>query len=263
MAAVNGNPMKRAYAGAGTRWLLDAELAYAPMARHLVDNNPGSWTGSRVLDAGAGTGAAGAVLDRAGATVVAVDLETSMLSAGLRRRRLSVAGDVTVLPFGNVAFDAVVAAFVLNHLADPASGLREFARVTRPGGLVLASVFSTDRSQAKVVIEQQLRSFGWQPPDWYTIVQAHAEQTATREAMRAVAVSAGLSDIDVRAVAVDVDLDAERIVQYRLGIPHNARFVDRLDDDHRAELVRTAVAAIVELDEPFRPDVIELVARVS
>jgi ubiquinone/menaquinone biosynthesis C-methylase UbiE len=263
MAAVNGDPLKQAYAGAGTRWLSDAELAYAPMARHLVDNNPGSWTGSRVLDAGAGTGAVGAVLDQAGATVIAVDLETSMLSAGLSRRRLPVAGDVIALPFGKDAFDAVVAAFVLNHLADPAAGLREFARVTKPGGLVLASVFSADRSEAKVVIEQQLRSFGWQRPDWYTIVQAHAEQTATQEAMRAVAVAAGFSDIDVRAVAVDADLDAEQIVQYRLGVPHNARFVDRLDHDLRAELVRAAVAAIAELNEPFRPGMIELVARVS
>jgi ubiquinone/menaquinone biosynthesis C-methylase UbiE len=46
------------------------------------------------------------------------------------------------------------AAFVLNHLTDPSTGLTELARVTRPGGAVLAAVFSnTSRDPARDKID--------------------------------------------------------------------------------------------------------------
>jgi SAM-dependent methyltransferase len=158
----------------------------------------------------------------------------------------------------------VVASFVLNHLADPRAGLREFARVTRSDGVVLASVFSVDRSQAKVVIEEQLRSHGWCPPDWYVNVQSRANAIGTVEAMYEAAHVAGLVDIDVTVEAVNVRLDdPRRIVRYRLGVPHSAPFVDQLSEPDRRALVDAAVAAVARLDEPFHPEVIELTARVS
>ncbi len=39
-----------------------------------------------------------------------------------------------VLPIRAGACDAVLAAGLLNHLADPIAGLTELARITRPGG---------------------------------------------------------------------------------------------------------------------------------
>jgi hypothetical protein len=56
-------------------------------------------------------------------------------------------GDVTHLPLRDRAVDDVLAAFVLNHLDDPAA---ELARLTRPGGALLASGYSTaSRSAAR------------------------------------------------------------------------------------------------------------------
>jgi SAM-dependent methyltransferase len=264
VAVTTVDPLSQAYVGAGARWVSDAELAYAPMARHLVDKSPKPWAGSRVLDAGAGTGAVGELLDERGAAVVAVDLEPSMLTDGRPQRARRVAGDVLVLPFGPKTFDAVVASFVLNHLADPRAGLREFARVTRSGGVVLASVFSVDRSRAKVVIEEQLRSHGWCPPGWYETVQNRANAIGTVEAMYEAAHVAGLVNIDVTIEAVNVRLDDPAgVVQYRLGVPHSAPFVDQLSEPARRALVDAAVAAVARLDEPFRPEVVELTARVS
>ncbi len=102
-----------------------------------------SFDGATAVDAGAGTGAATAELLRRGARVVAVDLSTGMLrrikSASARpcgrcrcrqHRRPSATRCVA---------DVAVAAFVLNHLPNPVEGLRELARVTRPGGCVLTS----------------------------------------------------------------------------------------------------------------------------
>jgi SAM-dependent methyltransferase len=44
------------------------------------------------------------------------------------------------LPFASAAFDVVVAASVLEYVAEPAAVLRECARVVRPGGVVLYTV---------------------------------------------------------------------------------------------------------------------------
>ncbi|MFK4273398.1 methyltransferase domain-containing protein, partial [Streptomyces milbemycinicus] len=42
--------------------------------------------------------------------------------------------DVARLPLRDGCLDAVFAAGLISHLADPAAGLRELARVVRPGG---------------------------------------------------------------------------------------------------------------------------------
>jgi len=48
-------------------------------------------------------------------------------------------GPIEALPVEDGAFDVVVCVQVLEHVEDPASGVRELHRVTRPGGRVLLS----------------------------------------------------------------------------------------------------------------------------
>jgi len=92
--------------------------------------------GDRVLDVCCGTGDL-AVADReAGGDVVGLDFSERMLA---RARRKSdaiewVHGDATALPFPDEAFDAVTVGFGIRNLDDMESGLRELARVLRPGG---------------------------------------------------------------------------------------------------------------------------------
>ena len=45
------------------------------------------------------------------------------------------------LPFDDDAFDAAIAQLVVHFMTDPVAGLREMARVTRPGGVVAACVW--------------------------------------------------------------------------------------------------------------------------
>ena len=52
-------------------------------------------------------------------------------------------GDLLRLPVRSAAVDVATAGFVLNHLDRPAAGLRELARVTRPGGRLVICEFST------------------------------------------------------------------------------------------------------------------------
>jgi demethylmenaquinone methyltransferase/2-methoxy-6-polyprenyl-1,4-benzoquinol methylase len=92
--------------------------------------------GDRVLDACCGTGDL-ALADRAaGGDVLGVDFSGRMLE---RARRKApdvewVQADATALPFEDETFDAVTVGFGIRNLPDLEAGLRELARVTRPGG---------------------------------------------------------------------------------------------------------------------------------
>ncbi len=97
----------------------------------------------RVLEAGVGTGR-NLDLYPHGVHVVGVDLSAGML--GQARRRVEnlglgtvslQVGDVERLPFEDDCFDTAVATCVFCSVDDPVAGLRELARVTRPGGHVL------------------------------------------------------------------------------------------------------------------------------
>jgi 2-polyprenyl-3-methyl-5-hydroxy-6-metoxy-1,4-benzoquinol methylase len=56
----------------------------------------------------------------------------------LRSDRIThTTADLTKLPFSDGQFDAVVCGWVLEHLPDPRPGLRELARVLRPGSKLL------------------------------------------------------------------------------------------------------------------------------
>ena len=53
--------------------------------------------------------------------------------------RASLRGVIESIPADDASFDVVLCAQVLEHVDDPAQGVRELARVTRPGGRVLLS----------------------------------------------------------------------------------------------------------------------------
>jgi len=94
------------------------------------------WPGDRVLDACCGTGDLAVEAERRGGRVVGLDFSEKMLE---RARRKSgaiewVEGDALALPFDAGAFDAATVGFGVRNLADLEGGLRELARVLRPGG---------------------------------------------------------------------------------------------------------------------------------
>ncbi len=113
--------------------------------RRLVTAAVDPQPGQRVLDLAAGTGTSSESFVRVGAQVVACDFSLGMLRVG--RKRLPhlpfVAGDAMALPFADASFDAVTISFGLRNIHDPAQGLREMRRVTRPGGRLVVCEFST------------------------------------------------------------------------------------------------------------------------
>jgi demethylmenaquinone methyltransferase / 2-methoxy-6-polyprenyl-1,4-benzoquinol methylase len=94
------------------------------------------WPGDRVLDACCGTGDLAVEAERRGGRVVGLDFSERMLE---RARKKSgaiewVQGDALALPFGEGEFDAATVGFGVRNLADLEGGLRELARVLKPGG---------------------------------------------------------------------------------------------------------------------------------
>lgn len=105
----------------------------------------GADEGGRVLEVGTGTGLHAAwLLRRTPVRHTGLDLSEPMLRIAQKRtaefgeRSRLLIGDAMKLPFADGSFDAAFCVGTLHHLADAGTGLRELARVVRPGGRVAA-----------------------------------------------------------------------------------------------------------------------------
>lgn len=145
---------------AAVRAMFDRIAArYDRMNRVMTGGQDGRWRrvaarearlpeGGTALDVGTGTGDLAFALARAarGARVVGVDYTGGMVARaphkaaaqGLAGRAAFARADGQRLPFADASFDAVASAFVLRNFADLAAAYAEMARVTRPGGRVVA-----------------------------------------------------------------------------------------------------------------------------
>jgi demethylmenaquinone methyltransferase/2-methoxy-6-polyprenyl-1,4-benzoquinol methylase len=103
-----------------------------------------------VLDVATGTGAVAIELVRAtGCSVVGVDQSPEMLAEARRRvpeRVRLVEGDARTLPFPDASFDGLTVTYLLRYVEDPASTLRELARVLRAGRTIASLEFAVPPS---------------------------------------------------------------------------------------------------------------------
>jgi len=99
---------------------------------------------ARILDAGAGTGLVGELLDRQGYNnLVAMDLSAGMLDearkkSAYREFHQMVMGEP--LDYASDSFDAIISVGVLTVGHAPASSFDELIRITRPGGYIVFSL---------------------------------------------------------------------------------------------------------------------------
>lgn len=112
--------------------------------RRAVVEACGATPGQRVLDIAAGTGTSSEPFADSGVDVVPADFSLGMLRVGHRRRSDLgfTAADAMRLPFADASFDVVTMSFGLRNVADPDVALREFLRVTKPGGRLVVCEFS-------------------------------------------------------------------------------------------------------------------------
>jgi SAM-dependent methyltransferase len=136
-------------------WADLAEAHNRPLFEAVLDA-AGAGPGTCLLDVGCGSGLTLVLAEQLGAVPAGLDISPGLLHVA--RDRLPGAdlreGDMESLPFGEAAFDAVVGVNAFQFAGDPRRALREAARVTRPGGHVVASLFAApERSQGTVMHE--------------------------------------------------------------------------------------------------------------
>jgi ubiquinone/menaquinone biosynthesis C-methylase UbiE len=111
-----------------------------PLAPEFADF-AGVAAGQRVADVGCGSGVLTAELARrVGAENVAGADPSPMLRAAAERVPGADLREASAeaLPWPDDSFDAALAQLVVHFMSDPAAGVDEMARVTRPGGVVAA-----------------------------------------------------------------------------------------------------------------------------
>jgi len=133
-----------------TDWDRMAEAAFlsadrtADIARLAVDLD--LHHGSKLFDAGCGTGQFAIAFAHLGCQVTAQDLSPVMIDRGrahARDRNVEIdfrTGDISILPDTRDTFDAIHARVVLQFVPSVPAALREFRRVLRPGGRLFANV---------------------------------------------------------------------------------------------------------------------------
>lgn len=240
--------IRQAYDAAAPAWRVGPARLYGVLAEVLLDHAPVPVRGAVVLDAGAGTGVAGAAARvRGAARVVAADLAPEILAPG------GVAADLRRLPFRDRAFDLAVAAFSLGHLDDPVLGVRELRRVAPA---LLASAFAEGWTHpAKEVVDDVLAVHGYRAPDWYTAFKDGPERRAgAPDRLVDLAVAAGHHDVRVRRVEVATGLSAPRdLVAWRLGMAHVAPFVATLPETAQQALRSEAERGLAGAPEVVVP----------
>jgi 2-polyprenyl-3-methyl-5-hydroxy-6-metoxy-1,4-benzoquinol methylase len=180
------------------------------------------------LDAGCGDGrflAALADLGPVPARVVGVDIAESILAtAKLATARAGiqaelVRGNLERLPLGDAEFELVVSIQVLEHLLDPASGVRELARVLRPGGTLL---LSTDNSRN--LVTRTLNA-----PRWLVASLLRKRNSRVKIAFP----HRSFSKAELDALISDAGLVVEQRRTFRFSVvgasPGVRRFLNRLD----------------------------------
>jgi ubiquinone/menaquinone biosynthesis C-methylase UbiE len=95
-----------------------------------------------VLEVGCGTGLLLRRIAGFAAATRGVDLSPGMLEKARERGLDVVEGSATALPFADASFDVTCSFKVLAHVPEIGTAIAEMARVTRPGGHVIAEFYN-------------------------------------------------------------------------------------------------------------------------
>ena len=207
-----------------------------PLAPRLADF-AGVTAGQRVLDVGCGPGALTTELvARLGAeAVTAVDPSEPFVEAARDRHpgvdvQRAAAED---LPFDDDSFDAALAQLVVHFMTDPVAGIREMARVTRPGGMVAACVWDHAGGHGPL-------SVFWQAAhELDDDVLDESKLAGAREGhLRELFEAAGVRDVDDDSLAVSIEHPSfeEWWEPFTLGVGPAGAWAKSLEPERQEEL---------------------------
>jgi SAM-dependent methyltransferase len=201
--------------------------------------------GLSVLDVGSGPGAlTSELVGRLGAAgVAAVDPSPPFVAAlGARFPEVDVRrGTAEALPFADDTFDATLAQLVVHFMSDPVAGLREMARVTRPGGVVAACVWDHDGGGSPL-------SLCWEAARELdpTVVDESGLAGAREGHLEQLCAEAELTEVDATLLSVEVMFASfeEWWEPYTFGIGPLGAYILSLEEARRTAL-RARCAALL------------------
>lgn len=227
-------------------------LRFFPFAADRLAARLNPKRAAKVLDVATGTGAVALALAQGvgdAGRIMAIDLSEDMLDRlqekidkfGIRNIDLHVM-DAASLEFRREVFDNVVCSFGIFYLPDMFAGLKEWMRVTKPGGRVMFTVFGKQAFQPMMeLFDKQLECFGVASPD--SGASSFAARLFNPDDCRALLKRAGLEDIDVTTEQLGYHLKDEQEwwevlsnsgMRYRVeGIPLEQR--ESFREEHLAE----------------------------
>jgi SAM-dependent methyltransferase len=238
------------------------------MGRYSVQLAPqlaelaGVRAGQRVVDVGCGPGAlTGELVRRVGVeAVAAVDPSEPFVAAAQARHpevdvRLASAEQ---LPFEDGSFDAALAQLVVHFMADPVAGLREMARVTRPGGVVAACVWDHAGERTPLAVFWQAAR------ELDPGVHDESDLAGAREGhLRELFVEAGLDSVEEAELGAAIEFESFEAwwEPFTLGVGPAGAYAKSLDEP-TLERVRERCAELLG-PVPFTVDTTAWAARGS
>jgi demethylmenaquinone methyltransferase/2-methoxy-6-polyprenyl-1,4-benzoquinol methylase len=160
--------------------------------------------GMRALDVATGTGDLAIELASRGASVVGSDFSEGMLDVA-RRKAPGLTweqGNALALPYEDGAFDAATVGFGARNFSDLPQGLREMARVVKPGGRVVVLEITTPQKPPlstffSLWFDRIVPLLGKlaDEPEAYTYLPSSVKRFPAPQALGAELAAAGLADV--------------------------------------------------------------------
>jgi SAM-dependent methyltransferase len=184
-------------------WAEDAEGRIRPLYERVLERLR-LLPGTRLLDAGCGSGLFAELAARGGADVIGLDAASGLVEYARRRRPAAryVVEDLERMPFGDGTFGVVTAFNSVLYAADPRRALAEIARVTAlPGRAVVTVGAGPEQAESAALINRLARHD--EVPD------RGAFDLADADTARGALLDAGFASVAVSDIAFDVDFAGE------------------------------------------------------
>lgn len=194
----------------------------------------------RVLDLGAGIGLNLTTIRRAApsAFVVGADLVEPMIAAAPREFARTVM-DASSLAFADGSFDAVVLAFMLFHVPNPAQALAEVHRILRSGGLLAVGTWdeTSEETAADAIWTDLLDELGAALP---VASVRNQDMMSTPETLTALLEDNGYRDVGTGTRTFEDATDLEGFLERRTQLGMSRTRFESLGEDARERCLALA-----------------------